>query len=460
MDLKKIKRIHLIGVGGIGMSAIAKLFKAWGAEVSGSDMSDSEIIENLKNRGIKIFKQHKAKNISSDIELVIYSLAISEDNPERKEARRLKIKELSYPQILGEISKDKKTIAISGTNGKTTVTAMAGLILEEAGLDPLVIVGSKVKDFDENLKLGQGEYFVVEACEYRAAMLELKAENIILTNIEEDHLDYYKDIKHIIKTFQKYINKLSNGNLLILNADDPNCQKLKKPDCKAITYGIKNKADLAADKIKQGAGYQNFYLKYKGKDLGKFTLKIPGEFNIYNALAAAACGLSLNIDKKIIYKVLEKYKGSWRRFEKVGELNGSIIISDYAHHPTAVAATIRAAKNFYPGKRIVAVFQPHQHNRTKKLFNDFVKSFDDADLVILSEIFDVAGREELEDQDISSKKLAEEVRKRGIDVLYGEDLDNTEKIILDNISNNDVVLIMGAGDIYLVANDLVKNNSK
>jgi len=456
MNLQDIRKVHLIGIGGIGVSAIAKLFLNWGTEVSGSDVTDSEIVKDLEKRGVKIFKEHKAKNISDDIELVIYSLAVTEDNLERVRTRELGIKELSYPEVLGEISKTKKTIGVSGTNGKTTVTAMTGLLLEKAELDPLVIVGSKVKKFDENLRIGEGDHFVVEGCEYQAAMLELNPKIAVLTNIEEDHLDYYKDINHIIETFQKYVDKLPKDGLLVINADDENCQKLKRPDCQVITYGINSEADLVVYDIEQREGQQSFYLKYQGEELGQFVLKIPARFNIYNALASVACALGLGIDKDVIYKTLEEYTGSWRRFEKVGEYDGATIISDYAHHPTAVAGTIKATKNFYPGKRVVAVFQPHQHNRTKNLFNDFVKSFDDADLVVLSEIFDVAGREETEDQDVSSKKMAEEVKKRGLNVLYGKDLEETKKIVLENIDKNDIVLVMGAGDIYKVAKNLIK----
>jgi len=344
---------------------------------------------------------------------------------------------------------------------------MTGLILEAGGLDPLVIVGSKVKTFKEgNLRLGRGEYFVAEACEYKANFLNLDPQIIILTNIEPDHLDYYRDINHIEETFQEYINKLPKDGFLILNADDPVSQKLKKPKCHVITYGLKNKAEVSAQNIRIENEKQFFDLICSGCQLEKdISLSLPGIFNIYNALAAITCGMELGIDVKVIRRAIKDFRGTWRRFELIdaderGYLRGFTpkitLVSDYAHHPTAVAGTIRAAKEFYPHRRLVAVFEPHQHNRTKKLFKEFSEAFDEADLVILSEIYDVAGREELIDQDISSLDLVREVKKRGGEAFYGKNLEETKKLILGNVKPEDVVLVMGAGNIYKVAEELQK----
>jgi UDP-N-acetylmuramate--alanine ligase len=454
-------KIHLIGIGGIGLSAIAKFLLKRGAKISGSDITSSEITNELEKKGVKIFIGHQEKNLRPETNLVIYSPAISSTNPERQKAYQLKIPQLSYPQFLGKISQDKQTIAVSGTNGKSTTTALLGLMLKEAEFNPLVIVGSRAKTFsDGNLEMGEGNYFVVEACEWQANMLNLHPKIIVLTNIERDHLYYYRNISHIIETFQKYINKLSTKDQLILNIDDPVIsQKLKRPNCRVITYGIKNKADLTAKNIRIKNERQFFDLKWRGKTFSA-SLQTPGQFNIYNALAAAACALSLGVNQKIIKKVLASFQGLWRRFEKVGKYEGAIIISDYAHHPTAVSQTIQAAREFWPKRRIVAVFQPHHYNRTKKLFNNFVKSFDQADLIILNEIFEVAGRENKEDQNISSKDLVKAIERRVAQkstekkVLFGENLEKTKQLILDNLTSDDLILIMGAGNIYTLTHEM------
>jgi UDP-N-acetylmuramate--alanine ligase len=461
MNLEKIKKIHFIGVGGIGVSAVARLMLDLGKEASGSDMADSEIIQELKKQGLKFYLGHEHTNLVDDVDSVVYSAAVPSDNPERRKAKQLGIEELNYPEMLHVLGEGRKTIAISGTNGKTTTTALIGLILEAGKEDPLVIVGSKVKNFKEgNLRFGHGKYFVVEACEYRAHMLHLNPQIIVLTNIEEDHLDYYRDLDHIADTFQEYVNKLPKSGILILNNDDSiSANRLVKPRCKVVTYGIENPADVMAKNIKIENGRQYFDLAFGDEIIGNFDLGVPGIFNIYNALAAITCALELGINIEVIKKTLAKFSGTWRRFEKNGEKNGAIIISDYAHHPTAVRGTIKGAKEFYPDRRLVVVFQPHQHNRTYKLFNEFIEAFNGADLVILPEIYDVAGREEKEDQNISSKDLVEKLIKMNkvSKAIFAKDLAETKKIILENIEPNDLVLIMGAGDIYKVAEELVED---
>ncbi len=465
MNLNKIKKIHFIGIGGIGVSAIAKMMILLNKKVSGSDLVSSEITNDLKKKGAKIFIGHQKKNLKKDVDLVIYSPAVPKNNPEREKAKKLKIPQFSYPEFLGEISKNYFTITVSGTHGKTTTTALIGLILEKAGLDPTVIVGSLVKNFSYgNLRFGQSKYLIVEGCEWRAHMLKLKPKIIVLTNLEQDHLDYYKDLNDIIFHFQKYIDKLPIDGKIILNIDDENLLKKLLPHRKVISYGIKKPADVMAKNIKIGAGFQkfdlvadsNFYdLKLKINNLNS---KIPGIFNIYNFLAASTCALALGVNPKIIKDVLENFSGVWRRFEvhdlKIKNLKLKIV-SDYAHHPTAVKNTIVAAKEFYPKKRIFVVFQPHHHHRTKTLFNEFVKSFDDVDLAIISEIYSVAGREEKKDQDISSKDLVKEIIKRtGKKIIYAKDLKETKKFILENLQDDDVLLIMGAGDIYKIIDKL------
>ena len=459
MNLDEIKKVHFVGIGGIGVSAIAKMMFLLGKKVSGSDLDVSEITDELKNKGIKIFIGHQKENLEKDTDLLIYSPAVPAHNIERKFAQELKIKELSYPEFLGELSKDYFTIAVSGTNGKTTTTAMLGLILEKAGLDPTVIVGSEVKDFpDGNFRLGKSKYLVVEGCEWNAHMLKLWPQMIVLTNLEEDHLDYYKDINDIISHFQKYIEQLPKDGILILNNDDENLTKRLFPKNKMVTFGIKNPAQVIAEKIKTDEGIQSFSLIHNSQFLIHSSLHVPGLFNIYNALAAATAALQLGVKQEVIKKTLEEYHSAWRRFEvsqATCNMKHVIIISDYAHHPTAIYGTIKAAREFYSGKRLFVVFQPHHHNRTKTLFNDFVKSFDEADLVIIPEIYGVAGRELKADENVSSKDLVKAIKKRtDKKIIYAKDLVETKKLILENLQNNDILLIMGAGDIYKVAEGL------
>lgn len=479
MDLSKLKKIHIIGIGGIGISAVAKLLLSRDKVVTGSDMNDSDIIASLLSFGAKInIGQHNTNNLAKDVELVIYSDAVPEDNPERKAAVAHKIPSLSYFQFLGEYSKDKHTIAISGCHGKTTTTALTGLILDRADFDPTVIVGSKVKNWDGNLRVGGSDYFVVEGDEYRAHMLELNPQDIILTNIEFDHPDYYKDLNHTIETFQAFVNKLPADGHYIYNIDDPILrERIDKPNCEMATFGIENEAaDLFAKNIKTDHGRIIFRPVYKGQELRDFNLQVPGRFNISNALGAALLALELGVSPEIIKDTLAQYKGVWRRFELVGKIsnllpekNGALVISDYAHHPTEVAATIKAAKEFYPDKRLIAVFQPHQIQRTRELMDDFVKTFLQcpADVVILSEIYDVAGREEkdvtkrVSSNDILDKIVLADSKKimQGIipsQYYYADNLEETKAKILTEVQSEDVVLILGAGDIDKVARELVK----
>lgn len=464
MDLNKIKKIYFVGIGGIGLSAVAKMMLLKRKKVFGSDLNLSEITDDLKRKGAKIFKGHKEENLPNDTDLLVYSPAVPEDNPERKKANKLNIPQFSYPEFLGLLSKNYFTIAISGTNGKSTTASMLGLILERANLDPTVIVGTKIKKWGGNLRVGKSRYFVVEACEWKGHMLNLFPKMIILTNIERDHLDYYKNLNRIITTFQKYVNKLPKTGILIFNADDKNLKKLKVK-CKTITYGIDNKSDIMAKNIKKENQRLQFDLIKKGIFSEKIKLKIFGKFNIYNALAALSGALVLGVKPKIIKKALENFGGIWRRFEilnpdKDGYLSGFkpkiTLISDYAHHPTAIFETIKTAIEVYSKRRIVVVFQPHLYSRTKNLFADFVKSFDLADLVIIAEIYSPPGREK-NNWDISSKDLVREIRKRKKTVFYASDLEETKKKMLNCLQPNDVVLIMGAGDIYQVANDLASN---
>lgn len=457
MDLSKIEKIHFIGVGGIYVSALALLMHNFGKEVSGCDAKISpEVLSKLEKEGIDIYNSHDISHIETlddGPDLVVYSSAVSLNHPEIIKAKELQIKTMTAYELLGEISRDMFAITVSGTKGKTTTTALTGLILAEADMEPTVIVGGNVEKFlYGNLRLGSSNYLVAEACEFNAQMLSLHPNITILTNIEEDHLDFYRDLEHIVEIFKEYVSKLPQDGYLIINNDEVNCQKLGcSSGGRMVTYGIENPSDVMAENIKTEAGKQSFELFIDGRKIDDITLQIPGKFNIYNALGAVAATVHLEVEFKTIKKALEEFRGVKRRFEKVGECKGAVVISDYAHTPTSVKQVIKAAKEFYPGKRVISVFQPHLHSRTKKLFNDFAKSFEDSDLTIISDIYFVEGRVKKEDEDVNSKQLSDAI---GNKTLYGGNLEQTKKLILDNIKKDDVVLLIGAGDIYKLGNEL------
>jgi UDP-N-acetylmuramate--alanine ligase len=460
--IDQIKKAHIIGAGGIGISAVAKLLVKNGVEVTGSDIGGSEVIEDLRKAGVEISVGHSAEHLPTDADIVVRSGAVPDGNPELARARDLGIRDMTYFEFLGEYSKDKRTIAVSGTNGKSSTTAMLGMMLTEAGLDPTVIVGSKVPSFpDGNLRVGKSDLFVVEACEHEANMLNFHPDAAIVTNVEEDHLDFYKTRDNIIKAFNDFLGQIDSEGFVVMNADDSACMEELKTDRSKVTFSVDSDADYKVTGITCKNGYQEFVISCRDERSCRFSLKVPGRFNVYNAAAAIAMAAELGAEPDSIHAALDKYTGIWRRFEILGEHDGALIISDYGHHPTAVAATVQAAKEFYPGREIILLFQPHHHNRTKELFSKFVESFDGAGAVILAEIFDVAGREDEDDAGVSSQALrdaiAERDAERGVErhLAYAKDIDSAYEQAVDLMQSGDIVIVMGAGDIYKIAHKIV-----
>ena len=452
-------RVHFIGIGGIGVSALAQFFLSIGHEVSGSDLVSSEITENLEKKGIKIFiGAHKslcARFIGKHElpNLVIYSPAIPENNPELKEARKKKILIQSYPQALGELTKKYFTIAISGSHGKSTTTAMISLILIKAGLNPTVILGTKLREFgDSNFRLGgypEANYqlstknyklLVIEADEHFASFLNYWPNIIVLTNIEREHLDFYKNINNILKTYKKYISHLKKDGILVLNKDDKNIPKVLISNFK---FPIKK-----------------FSLKQKEVKKLKKILKIPGDHNVSNALAALSVARVLKISDNISFKALSEYRGAWRRFEIIESKidNKKItIVSDYGHHPTKVKVTLKAAREKFKNKKIWLVYQPHQYQRTYYLFDDFVQVLKNApvDNLIITDIFDVVGREEkIIKRKVSSEKLVRAINDKK--TVYVPIIEKTFSYLKKNLKGGEVVIIMGAGDIYKLVDYFTK----
>jgi len=440
IDLSKIKKAHFVGIGGIGVSAISRMMLAEGKIVSGSDVSDSAIIDELGKLGAKFFLGHSAENISSDVDLIVYTPAVAADNPELKKAVDLGMPTFSYPEMLGLISKNKHTIAVSGAHGKTTTTAMIAKILIDTGKDPTVIVGSLLKDPNpptlgatarrgSNFVAGKSEYFVVEACEYKKSFLNLNPKIIVITNIDNDHLDYYGNLENIKKAFGEFAAKLPEDGYLVC---DPNDENLK-------------------DIIKNTNGKIIDYTKVENN----FNLKIPGGHNIKNAQAAVAVAKILGVDSKKAENSLESFEGTWRRFEFKGETkNGVLVYDDYGHHPTEIKATLKGAREFFGGKKIWCVFQPHLYSRTKLLFADFGKSFGDVDEIILADIY--AAREP-KDEGINSKMLAEEITKNGGKARYMKSFEKITGFLAENAKKGDVIITMGAGDVFKIGENLLKN---
>ena len=466
-------RIHFIGIGGIGVSALAKYYLLKGHKISGSDLIETEITQALTRQGAKIrIGPHKAENIPFTADMVIHSPAVDRNNPELQQARNLvkrkplasrwkpatdqknQILILSYPQALAELTKEHYTIAISGTHGKSTTTAMIGLILIKAGFDPTIIVGTKVKEFDpqspagSNCRMGQGTFriknrpvLVIEADEHFASFLNYSPDIIVLTTIEPDHLDYYKNLQNIIKAFKQYILLLPKDGIVIANKDDKNTEKVLKSS-KHITHYYSSKW-VAAKQLRR-------------------IIQVPGEYNISNAHAALTLAKALQIPDKIIYDTLAKFQGTWRRFEVFelplpsGKPKKYTLVSDYGHHPTELRVTVNAARFKWPKKELWVVFQPHQYQRTQYFFRDFISTLSllPIDKLIVSDIYDVAGREHKDiTEKISSEMLVKQIiRKKGrehaTNILHIPTLDEIETFLKENLKGGEVVMVMGAGDIY------------
>jgi UDP-N-acetylmuramate--alanine ligase len=449
-----VNKVYLAGIGGIGLSAIAYYFQNLDKVVEGSDLLESEISRRLKAADIKINFKQKEGNISDDIDLFIYSSALPDNHVELLKAKELKIPVLTYFEFLGLLSKNYKTIAVTGTNGKTSTTAILGLMLEKAGLDPTVIVGSLVPQWGNNFRLGKSEILVVEACEWQAHMLELDPNIIVLTNVAEDHLDYYKDLDDIKKHFQKFVDKLPKDGLLIKNFDDKNSQDIKFKN--TITFGASVEADCYFKDLRVEDNKQKFNTNLCVSDPDKLTeieLSVPGVYNVYNAMSAMVVAENLEVNKHQIWNSLAEFKGTWRRFEIVGQMKSNIIISDYAHHPDSINLLLRATKDFYPDKKIIAVFQPHHHNRTKTLLDEFAKAFYRADHAIISEIYQVSGREDEIQESVSSVDLVAKMNHNK--KYYASDFKKVKEILKDINPSNAVILFIGAGDIDDLAREVI-----
>ena len=473
LDFEKIKKIYFIGIGGIMMSAVARFFIEQGKEIFGSDREMSKITEKMEKLGATVHKGHSAGNIKIDIDLVVYTKAMSEDNLELQMAKDLNLPVYSVYQILGELSKDKFTVGVSGMHGKSTTTSMIGLILEAAGLDPTVFVGTQLKEFDGNLRLGHAsssaarragppDYFVSEACEYRDSFLNYQPDIGVITNIEAEHLDYFKNIAGVKKSFKKFISQIKDDGWLVFNGDDKNALQLAKAARGSkISFGVDNQlVDFRAESIEIGdngdASFTLICKKLKEYDNIRFSLKVPGNFNVYNALAAISAATILEVKVQVVQDALAKFSGVWRRFEFKGEREGIQYFDDYAHHPTEIRATLKAAKQKFGNKTFWLVYQPHLYSRTNDFLNEFAASLNLAPNLILAPIY--AAREENK-WGITSKDLADLMNKkfkRPKAVIYLPSLLKIKNYLKKNVQLGEVVMTMGAGDVYKIGENLLK----
>ena len=453
---KEITHVHFIGVNGIGVSALLRLFASKGVSVSGSDVALPPL--RVLPSG-NYHEGHRAENVPDATDLIIYSPAVPETNPELVEGNARGITIRSYPEMLGDVTRDYNTIAISGTHGKSTTTALMGKLFHAGDLDPSVIVGAEVPGFDHNLLQGKSDIFIVEACEYRRNMMQLAPQAILLTNLELDHPDYYEDLADIKNAFRDYIEKLRGEGLLIVNNDDANIRDvIRSFDGILVRFGVGAGADLALSNARQSGAHQYFDLSWKGTALGTFTTPLPGLYNLYNILGAVAGYLTYGGNPDAIHAVLESFTGIGRRFQEVGTIGNTAIISDYAHHPTALRAVVDAALSRFKGKRLLTIFRPHHRERSLKLFDQFVATLVAIPHTLLLEIYDVAGREDgivISSRDMVTAVLAKDPRA---DIVYAADLAEAESFARAHVADFDVILVVGAGDADELAQQLVTNN--
>ena len=455
-ELEKYRKIHMIGIGGVSMSGIAEILNHWGFSVTGSDASQSEYTNDLIAHGIPVKIGHDLENVSR-ADLVVYTAAINQEDPELVQARKLYIPTIERADFLGILTKVfNDTICISGTHGKTTTTSMISSCFLEGKLDPTIQVGAFLKQINGNYRLGNSEYFIIEACEYVESFLKFYPKTEVILNIDNDHLDYFKDLEHIILAFQKYVKLLPANGLLVINSDDPNCVKLSKcTEAKTVTFGINNqKANFVARNINFNKnGFPTFDVYYNDTFYKTISLSVTGMHNVLNALACIGVCHMYGLNKEQIKNGLLKFTGAHRRFEYVGDFGNHVsVYDDYGHHPTEIRATASAMKNKSYNKSWV-IFQPHTYSRTKNLLSDFAKALTLFDNIIVTDIY--AARE-VNTYNISSKDLVDEIQKLGRKAYYIQNFDEIVSFVKSHALNNDLVLTLGPGTITNISGMLVE----
>lgn len=454
IDFDKPQAVHFIGIGGISMSGLAEILLEAGFRITGSDAHCTKLTEHLAAKGAAVAYGQKAENIRDGIDVVVYTAAIHEDNPEFIEVKRRGIPLLSRADLLGQMMKNyREAIAISGTHGKTTTTSMVAEIFLEAQEDPTISVGGILNSIGGNIRVGGPEFFVTEACEYTNSFLSFFPTTAVVLNIEADHLDFFKDINEIRQSFQLFINKVPKKGTVIIGSDITNYKEITSgTEGRVITFGSQPDSDFRAGAITYDElARPSFDLYVRGEKKARLTLGVQGEHNVYNALAAIAVADQAGIDTETIRRGLKRYTGTNRRFEKKGEFRGITIIDDYAHHPQEIEATLRAAAN-YPHNRIWCVFQPHTYTRTRAFLDQFARALSLADCVVLADIY--AARE-TDTLGVSSADIESRLTSMGINAWYLPTFEQIETFILKNCIQGDLLITMGAGDIVKVGEELL-----
>lgn len=454
IDFHHPVHVYFVGIGGISMSGLAEVLLKAGFQVSGSDRQESALTKALESKGIKVFYGQKKSNITPDIDCAVFTSAIHPDNPEYIAVKELSIPSLSRAELLGQMMKNYSTsVAVSGTHGKTTTTAMISELLLHADLDPTLSIGGILKTIGGNIRVGSSEYFVTEACEYTNSFLSLFPKIGIILNIEEDHLDFFQNLDDIRRSFRRFAELIPSDGTLIINGAIPNLPELTDGlCCQVVTFGFSSGCSYRASAVAATEeGGTSFTLHYPDGSSRNVTLRVPGEHNVCNALCALALADLLAIPAKLAGEALAAFRGTDRRFEYKGSIGGVTIIDDYAHHPTEITATLKAAASC-PHKTTWCVFQPHTYSRTKAFMKDFAKALSLADKVVLADIY--ASRE-TDTLGISSKDLLKELQSLGCESYYFPSFDEIENFLLQNCINGDLLITMGAGDIVKVGEKLL-----
>jgi UDP-N-acetylmuramate--alanine ligase len=452
-SMKNCENIHFVGIGGIGMSALARMVVSLGYKVSGSDIKDGRILGDLRKIGINVQIGHRAENVASP-DCIVVSSSIRPDNPELMAARALGIPVVHRGEMLAILMDAQRGIAISGTHGKSTTTAMLAYILEATGWDPSTYIGAIVPKYKSNAKTGLGDWFLTEADESDESFLKLNPEIAVITNIDSDHMDHYGNRKALLTSFRKFLEKLPSKGFGVISADDSGIAELGGIfGRRLVTFGIENFADCMAENITSGEFTSTFDLVWRGDNLGTITIHAPGIFNVQNAIAAAATALTLGVEFEPIKAGLEEYRGISRRFE-IHKNNGFMVVDDYAHHPTEIKATLSGARE-NTTRRIIAVFQPHRYTRTQFLQEEYGLAFDAADIVVVTDIYS-AGERPIEN--VSSRLIVDSIRKNsGTRVVELGSLDDVMAWLKDEVRPGDIIITLGAGDVHKVAESLAQD---